>query len=329
MDIKLPKRSDSIYKEIEQFEDYEFTNCIAYEMAIRNKEVQKVIIDFHKCYSKNSSEYFELVNKLENFCIPLGEEYVDIEENEEITFKVLGGLHLEYPFISNELRENYDYNQDGMSAIIYDKIFQIRKLKSPFYISQASNNKNKCYGIFKRPTLNIPSKMNKNINVSINLNLPKDELIAYISKIKDEFDKDTTIIKTPLELLGEDFKKTDNKKINKKLIADKFFIYDYITARQEQIKKDNEFLYREYEEEIQEIKNNPYITPTDRIIQLREKKKEFEENTNTRINELFVGIEDIKGIEGILPATVKRYYYDIKPFIDDCKYKELITGMKL
>ena len=42
MDIKLPKRKDPIYTEIEQFEEYEFTNCIAYEMAIRNNEVKRL-----------------------------------------------------------------------------------------------------------------------------------------------------------------------------------------------------------------------------------------------------------------------------------------------
>ena len=38
---KLPQRDDLIYKEIEEFQDYELTNCIAYEMAIRNKDVIK------------------------------------------------------------------------------------------------------------------------------------------------------------------------------------------------------------------------------------------------------------------------------------------------
>lgn len=161
------------------------------------------------------------------------------------------------------------------------------------------------------------------LQVKINPNLPKDELIAYISKIKDEYDKDNSLIKTPLELLGEDFEKSDNKKINKKIIADKFFIYDYVTSRQEQIKKDNEFLYEVYEEDIQKIKKNPYITSSDRKIQLKEKKRELEENANTRKDELFADIPKFK------TGTAKRYYYDIKPFIDDCKYKELITGMKL
>jgi hypothetical protein len=38
----LPKLTDSIYKEIEEFEDYEYSNCIAYEMCIRNKEVKRL-----------------------------------------------------------------------------------------------------------------------------------------------------------------------------------------------------------------------------------------------------------------------------------------------
>ena len=37
----LPKRSDRKYLRIEEYQDYEFTHCIAYEMAIRNEEVIK------------------------------------------------------------------------------------------------------------------------------------------------------------------------------------------------------------------------------------------------------------------------------------------------
>ena len=40
---QLPNRNDRNYKKIESFEEYELTNCIAYEMAIRNEEVIKLI----------------------------------------------------------------------------------------------------------------------------------------------------------------------------------------------------------------------------------------------------------------------------------------------
>ena len=36
---KLPQRDDLIYKEIEEFQDYELTNCVAYEMAIRSQDL--------------------------------------------------------------------------------------------------------------------------------------------------------------------------------------------------------------------------------------------------------------------------------------------------
>ncbi|WP_419673566.1 hypothetical protein [Aliarcobacter butzleri] len=43
---KLPQRDDLIYKEIEEFEDYELTNCIAYEMATRIQELERELIKF-------------------------------------------------------------------------------------------------------------------------------------------------------------------------------------------------------------------------------------------------------------------------------------------
>ncbi len=39
---KIPNRYNMKYRRIEKYEDYEFTHCIAYEMAIRNKEVIKL-----------------------------------------------------------------------------------------------------------------------------------------------------------------------------------------------------------------------------------------------------------------------------------------------
>lgn len=39
---KTPYRNNIKYRRIEKYEDYEFTHCIAYEMAIRNKEVIKL-----------------------------------------------------------------------------------------------------------------------------------------------------------------------------------------------------------------------------------------------------------------------------------------------
>jgi|GEM_PF-4220081 len=65
---KLPQRDDLIYKEIEEFQEYELTNCIAYEMAIRNtelKELLKEIVQYPLYeFSPYEDKYVELDEKL-------------------------------------------------------------------------------------------------------------------------------------------------------------------------------------------------------------------------------------------------------------------------
>ena len=57
MNIKLPERSDFIYEHIETFYSYHFTKCIAYEMAIRNKEVVIIKNLIDKLLIDNKKEY--------------------------------------------------------------------------------------------------------------------------------------------------------------------------------------------------------------------------------------------------------------------------------
>jgi len=307
--IDLPKRSDSTYKEIEDFKDYEFTNCIAYEMAIRNEELQKIIKKFNDLIPEIDFDKDKLVNEDEFLLFEKYKEHYHIDTS-FCNFYKKTNLN----FFENS--EKIHDNRRELEGEIIEGILTLdwKKHQDKAIIEDSK------FLQFKRPRLSIPKKLDKTIDLKINLNLPKDELIAYISKIKDEYDKDNSIIQSPLELIGIDVEKAANKKINKKLIADKFFIYDYVTSRLKQIREDNLSMYEEYEEQKQEILNNKYIDSKDRKIQLKELKREFEENTNIRKDELF------DGIEGFSSGTAKRYYYDIKPFIDDCKYKELITG---
>ena len=331
-EIKLPKRSDSIYKEIEEFEDYEYSNCIAYEMCIRNKEVKKIlksitnkrdeIIEFFEDYEEYNLEvvsnecnelikyginnkvilgiFSNILNKESN--IKIGKSSIDVEyENDLILDRKKDFLYV-------------DLIDDGIVGVLEngdEEIIPYKQMNLD-YIPLIKKS-------YSRPTLKIDKS--KIFKVEINLNLPKKELIAYISKIKDDYNKNNFIVKTPLELLGEDTTKSnsiDKNKINKGLIAKKFFVYDYVSIRLEQIEDSNQDYIIEYEENKKIIENNPYITRQDKLIQLRELKKELEENINQRKIEIFEEFEDIP------KGTAKRYYYDIKPFIDDLKYKELI-----
>lgn len=332
-DIKLPKRSDSIYKEIENFEDYEYSYCVAYELAIRNSNIRNLVekylkIGFDSFYIKESDNDIKLLKDYGfNYEAMINTEVLQVFKEEINLFSKISTNTV----YTNDILKNNTIN----NALVYykkDNFFLIDFEDKSFIPNKINNNDiNKDYihtlrFNLKRPKLYLQE--NKIFKVAINLNLPKDELITYISKIKDEFDNDKSIIKTPLELLGEDFEYLENKnikqnsnKLNKKLIADKFFVYDYVTARKQQVEEMNNQIVEEYEDEIQNIKNDYEDNKTSRINNL---KKELSQNIiNTTDKQI---LEELNKEENISYGTARRYYDDIRPFIDDCKYKELITG---
>ena len=92
---------------------------------------------------------------------------------------------------------------------------------------------------FSRPKLSIPAIYNKNVQIELNLALPKNELLAFVSLVKEKFDEQKDIVKSPIELLGaklssvgleeidaEQMYKKDRRKTLPEKCADLFFIYD-------------------------------------------------------------------------------------------------------
>ena len=318
---RLPERDDLIYKEIEEFKDYELTNCIAYEMAIRNEYIVSKIKLFNMFYYED----FKLVlTELKNKYY-LSKEIIfeikyikreiqglgllkDIKDGIEKLLIFLQSKNLLMKFVNydkyikkeinelslNELLEykNFLYFHGYINDNKYDcSIFEeldLNVVPRAFFNEKIDfiNNPRIENNFYSRPFLIVPKNIDKSINLNLNLNLQKEELIAYISKIKDEYDKDNSIIKTPLELLGETLEKSDNKKTPKKpkasVYADWFYIYDYWKYEKVLGKTDKDIFVA------LEVENNiPY--KEDMIRKIRDKM---------------------------------RY------FIDDLGYKELITGVK-
>lgn len=306
---KLPQRDDLIYKEIEEFEDYELTNCVAYEMAIRNKEVKRLVQVLKKMehlrkslkpkerinWKKNRRDYYPIVENKLTFNVIKKElknkYFIDFNKKQIINNKSeklkdsLGFISFipklqsieANEFRAKEFEKWLFIDEIGKNEIIKDGYYSIQT-----YYKKDNKYKNKIYTNFKKELIKPYTKT----EIELNLNLPKEELIAYISKIKDDFDKDNSIIKTPLELLGETLEKSDNKKIPKKpkafVYADWFYIYDYWKYEKTQGKTDKDIFVA------LEVENNvPY--KEDMIRKIRDK---------------------------------------MKYFIDDLGYKELITGVK-
>lgn len=92
MTNNFPNRTDSIYKKIELYNDYELIECITFEMAIRNNDVQNQFWKAYKYYIKlypdikenfllSENEEIELQIKIDNIFKDLEEEYY-IEQND-------------------------------------------------------------------------------------------------------------------------------------------------------------------------------------------------------------------------------------------------------
>lgn len=377
---QLPKRSDPIYKEIEEFKDYEYTNCIAYEMAIRNKEVIKLKnkltvaecehrknsdlagwVDYLNVFSfydkierdiKNKLKMFgfservlnqevpillvfkglktipkrELnfvnqnkddytikdipngIEKLINFYIEKKELYtMKREEDSSINGKkkytkalesttlenVLNGMHY---FIPAGDRSLYNGDFIRISSVIPIHWLDVDFLKS-LDKQELIPKKIKLFEPrYRRPSLEFFET--SVVDISLNLALPREELEAYISKIKDEYDKNNSIIKTPLEILGEVLEKSNNKHTQKKPKAEKyadwFYIYDcYKILKADNKKKSNETIYNEIDLLLLEHYN-------------------------------LIDDDDYYSIETYKKTIMKNMNY----LIDELGYKELITGAK-
>ena len=309
--IRVIKRDDKTYKGIESFEDYELTYDVAYEMLIRNNEFQNIL------------------NELCNDEITLNDFYCKVESFGIIYFE---NLYLKYDFINKNAKEKIlELCKLEETVIVnnckirrHDELVIDSKYKEwigtpsysfgqanqvlidDFCFTKENNLKSlkNTYNFFDstvvqrpiRPKLEI-KELNINTNIIFNMSLPKKELVAYLEKIKDDFDK-FNFQKAPIELFGEKLEKADNlicdskgkcfdsrKTLSKQeKVADMFYIYDCLKLGMTQRKIQNE-VYNYYANKGKE----------DRTLDA---------------------------------GTLRKYRSIAIDYIDNMKYKELITGVK-
>lgn len=168
----------------------------------------------------------------------------------------------------------------------------------------------------------------KIVNINLNMNLPLEELIAYITKIKEEYSKS----KNPLEILKKKIENINNPKslklINKnkekrkKVYADAFYIYDAfkcISYKFYKIKKDIQNKYKEDRKKIQEDKNIGNDLKKDKIQELTSYYKI--ELKNYSQEAIYNIIHDVLKIE---INKIKKLHKLLKEYIEDLKYKNII-----
>ena len=160
----LPKRDDDIYLEIEKFEDYELTECIAYEMAIRTPLVK---------------EYIKLTKESNSFI-----------KTYELKQTIINDCWIHYKDICIEHNKQYNI-LDNMPSHINNKTTVIPICNDNRETAVIDNNElsRQAYKTTSRPLFRIPKEYKSDILVNINFNLPKKEIIKYIEKLKDFNDK--------------------------------------------------------------------------------------------------------------------------------------------
>ncbi|MFK5936818.1 MAG: hypothetical protein QM497_00330 [Sulfurimonas sp.] len=346
-DAYLPQRSDAIYKEIESFEDYELTQCIVYEMAIRNSENQKKINIIQEYYYDNKERIFQMkrirtIGAISTF----SDEFEIIKDLirdvdclfykfEDKRFKVYDILQA-----INQHKRKYSQEMDN----IMEKLSKRTLRKGYIYENELIKVKNVDAGNlfhfgsiniiknFQRPEIMMDSKVNLNALLNIDVSKPLDEIISYIKHIKKDLETNN-ILKAPIELLGEEelqqatSTKNYPKKPKAKKMADMFFIYDYVKARQNKIKELNTDEELRYKDELQRITDDKDLSTKEKKIQKATCKAEHIPSIiDTKVTDIFKE-ETLLNQLKMSSENISKMYYAIKPYIDDCKYKELITGV--
>lgn len=248
-------REDHRYQEIEEFEEYELTNCIGYEMAIRNDKYRNKLLEI---VNEINNKYVQYKNK--KYTDETIESYIKIIPNDE----KLRDEKISDSFISDiriSLRELgfSEYSSDELLKIEEIKEFEIIKyLKSTYdkekidkrysevnvivrdeykIIQTGSHDdddktfilKNEVIPNFKRPFLKFRS--GNHCEIMINSSVPLNELESYMKIILSDLKSNKNLLVTPDDMIGVNVDKPD--KITKytisqiKTYADDFFCYDY------------------------------------------------------------------------------------------------------
>lgn len=178
----------------------------------------------------------------------------------------------------------------------------------------------------------LPKNKNKILSLNINFALPIDEIKEYITLLKKTFDQDTNSIKSMLQSTNKEI--LDSKMSLHHAIAKCFFVYDYIEVRKSNIDKLNKETNKQLTDIIKDIKASSLL-PSYKKKQIKEAEKDHKENIisypsldNNKKNSYYN--EDEFKTSGIKPGTAKKHYFDnIRGFIEELKYKELVTGIEI
>ena len=203
--------------------------------------------------------------------------------------------------------------------------------KDGYAIYQASYEDSKEYDINKIfPNFKRPMKQFNQTQVAFNMSLPKDEIISYISKIKDDYDNKETSYKTLNQLLYEEDTRTEEKLEHNQQnrYADDFFIYDYYTQCGENHENKLEIIQKKLSQyhgmKIENGRNNYTLIDYDEAITKMQSKSTT--NNSNSLDDLVARFQENEHIIHYIETIkiIENRYESLKNAIDNKRYKKLI-----
>ena len=202
-------------------------------------------------------------------------------------------------------------------------------LKDGYAVYQGAYKGSNSYDINKiKPNFKRPMREFNQTEISFNMSLPKDEIISYISKIKDDYDNKNTSYKTLNQLLyGEDTRNEEKLEHNQQnRYADDFFIYDYYTQSGESHEKKLEIIQKKLSQyhgmKVENGRNDYTLIDYDEAII----KMQSNSSTSSSSIDDFIKIFENNNIIHYIDTfkIIENRFKSLKNAIDNKKYKRLI-----
>ena len=365
---KISNNSKAINTTLEDFKNFKSELDYLIENNLTQTNIDSITESFNNIIDKNGDDYLlAIINKYNslNFqtnLIPIqGQNLSTLFNNANPKSKInliqilLNSIELklekEY-YVVNEQKSitpenieeyipkdtNYEPNENISNHIdnvltdpnYKDNLIQSKNLG---YISyQGGYEKDNSFYINEvTPNFSQPLRMFNTMKISINPSLPLNDILSFVKKIKEDYDKKETF-KSFFELIEEDFNNSENTTLTKKIKFDKskwadvFYVYDYFKFRKNKsntvygIMEELSFQLTFYYNNLHNKTNPNKLKPIPEY--LTDRKLDFENSHYTKEqdfdNELHLSADHIR----------KFYYKNISKLIEgeNPEYKKLIAG---
>lgn len=321
-------------------------DSIPFYIIERNEQIEEILknldtlkiklnIDFYtSSLTEIQSEVFGLITE---YTVLLEEDYYMIYDHKEIVPQGMEKIFKE-PNHYEPDRELNQYMDKAIEESIKNTYTPNPRYKNNYTVEDGYVTYQACYEDSKKydinkifPNFKQPMREFNQTQVAFNMSLPKDEIIAYISKIKDDYDKKNNSYKTLNQLLyGNDTRSEDKlEHKQKEKYADDFFIYDYYTQSDEEYEKKLESIQKKLSQfhgmKVEKGRNDYQFINYDEA-QIEEVPIDnLKRTTSISFNELSECFKSKKNIIHYLATkTIEERYNKIKEYIDGKKYKTLI-----